>query len=855
MRTRQPLTEGWFIKQLPETTADVVDLSRAAATPDDTWLTARMPAQVHDVLLAHGLITDPHVGRNAAAAAWVGEHNWAYTCTFATPTTAQGPILLHFEGLDTLATAYLNGTPIGSFDDMFRTYVLDVRPCLNPAGQSNVLLIVFRSPLRFVAAVAQPPEHVGRIGVHKYLRKAANDFNTYLGARPHFVKVGVYRDIVLDVPDRAWIEDVCVQSVLAPDMTHAALQVDVTTDGDPAQISWSLLDPSGAQAAGGTAAAGNGTFTIELDDPQLWWPWTHGTPHLYQLQISLQCEGEAVDQRVVPLGIRDVRPVLSDPTSGEQRFQFAINGRPIFLQGANWVPVEGMTHCWDQTRALRLLDLAQQGQMNILRVWAGGYVPPVEFYDECDRRGILIWQDCMFEYGMHPTGDPAFDTTCRAEVEDLIRRLRNHPSILLWCGGNENYMGWDFDVGGEPTIGRDLFEQIIPDACARLDPGRLYHPSSPFAQRAPGRAPNWPLAGDWHDYTWRGFSHAASVPLFISEGGRASAMSLACMRRFLDAEDLWPDGFDPAIRTPGQPAWPPMWQYRSVDGAWVKVGAIETFCDPRTAEDLIRVLGTAHGEYLQRTVERYRRGVPDDAPAEDGARRRCGGYLVWRLNDAWPINYYSVVDYGLVPKIPFYFLRRAYAPILVCFERTPDRLAVWIVNDSPAPVAGRLHVRRLRFDGALVGYPLGERSGVLEIDVALQAGEARRVLDTVELGPIRVCDEFLQASFAGQEATYLLVGERYLHLPRARLQVDRVDGRLEITTDVFARQIVLEAPGASGATFEDNYFDLAPGQRRAVNVIDPAGGGQVVVQAYNADPVSIQRHEPSGEEDTAEGDA
>jgi hypothetical protein len=519
------------------------------------------------------------------------------------------------------------------------------------------------------------------------------------------------------------------------------------------------------------------------------------------------------------------------------------------------VPVEGMTHCWDQTRALRLLDLAQQGQMNLLRVWAGGYVPPVKFYDECDRRGILIWQDCMFEYGMHPTGDPAFDTTCRAEVEDLIRRLRNHPSILLWCGGNENYMGWDFDVGGEPTIGRDLFEQLIPDACARLDPGRLYHPSSPFAQRAPGRAPNWPLAGDWHDYTWRGFSHAASVPLFISEGGRASAMSLACMRRFLDAEDLWPDGFDPAIRTPGQPAWPPMWQYRSVDGAWVKVGAIETFCDPRTAEDLIRVLGTAHGEYLQRTVERYRRGVPDDAPAEDGARRRCGGYLVWRLNDAWPINYYSVVDYDLVPKIPFYFLRRAYTPVLVCFERTPDRLAVWIVNDSPAPVAGRLHVRRLRFDGALVGYPLGERSGVLEIDVALQAGGTRRILDTVELGPIRVCDEFLQASFAGQEATYLLVGERYLHLPRARLQVDRVDGRLEITTDVFARQIVLEAPGASGATFEDNYFDLAPGQRRAVNVIDPAGGGQVVVQAYNADPVSIQRHEPSGEEDTAEGDA
>jgi hypothetical protein len=834
MRTRQLLTDAWHIKQLPETIPDPADLARAAAAPDDTWLPARMPAQVHDVLLAHGRIADPRVGRNAAAAAWVGEQNWAYTCTFATPT-AHGPILLHFDGLDTLATASVNGTAIGSFDDMFRAYEVDVRACLNPAGLSNVLLIVFRSPLRFVAAVAQPPEHVGRIGKHTYLRKAANDFNTYLGARPHFAKVGVYRNVVLDVPDRAWIADVWVRTELVPDLTHATLHVAVIARGDPAVIGWVLLDPSGEQVHRGAAATGNGTFTIEIDDPQLWWPWTHGTPHLYRLQISLQIAGETVDHHVVPLGIRDVRPVLDDSISGEQRFQFAINGRLLFLQGANWVPVEGMSHCWDHGRALRLLDLAQEGRMNMLRVWAGGYIPPAAFYDECDRRGILLWQDFMFEYGMHPTGEAAFDATCRAEVEGLIRQLRNHPSILLWCGGNENYMGWDFDIGGEPTIGRDLFEQLIPDACARLDPGRLYHPSSPYG----GHAPNWPLAGDWHDYTWRGFSHGAAVPRFISEGGRASAMSAACMRRFLDADAIWPDGFDPAIRTPGQAAWPPMWQYRSVDGAWVKVGAIDAFCDPRTAEDLIRVLGTAHGEYLQRTVERYRRGVPDDTPAGDGARRGCGGYLVWRLNDAWPINYYSVVDYDLVPKIPFYFLRRAFTPVLVCFERTLDRLAVWVVNDSPAPVTGRLIVRRLRFDGALIGYPLGERSGMLEKDVELQPGEARRVLDTVALGPIRVRDELLQASFAEQEATYLLVGERHLHLPRARLGVRKMHGRIEVSTDIFGRQIVLEAPGAHGALFEDNYFDLAPGQTRVVNIVDHVETSEIVVRAYNADPVSV----------------
>jgi hypothetical protein len=148
-------------------------------------------------------------------------------------------------------------------------------------------------------------------------------------------------------------------------------------------------------------------------------------------------------------------------------------------------------------------------------------------------------------------------------------------------------------------------------------------------------------------------------------------------------------------------------------------------------------------------------------------------------------------------------------------------------------------VRRLRFDGTLVGYLFGERSGMLERDVALQPGEARRVLDTVALGPIRVGDELLHASFAEQEATCLLVGERHLHLPRARLEVRKMHGRIEVRTDVFARQIVLEAPAAQATRFEDNYFDLAPGQTRAISIIESPGSSAIVVRAYNADPVSV----------------
>jgi len=826
-RTRIVLSDNWYIKQLDTDKPDVAALKREAASPDDTWLPARMPAQVHDVLLQHGRIPDPRVSRNAAKSAWVGQKDWAYACTFASPAKKEGPVFLRFEGLDTLGNAYLNGVLIGRFNNMYRQYSLDVRDKLSPPGRDNVLLIVFSSPLRFVDQVKRPPHHKG-VSKHKYLRKSHSDFSSYLGARPHSVKVGVYRDVLLDMPGRSWIEDVCVRSELSPDFKRAVVRFSVEVSGAESSLVWTLSDPQGKENARGTEQQSGDGFDVQVNvgDPELWWPWTHGKPHLYGLDVALIHTGRQLDNRTVHFGIRDIQPVLSDPGTGEKRFRFDINGQPIFLRGACWAPVEGKTHCWYHERAMKLLDLARLGRMNVLRIWGEGHIPPQEFYDECDRRGILIWQDFMFGYGMHPSGERAFDDNCRLEIEGMIRRLRNHPCILLWAGGNENHMGWDFAFSTKPTIGTELFDKIMPEACARLDPTRLFHPSSPYG----GPVPNWPLEGDWHDYTTLKFCPEASVPLFASEVGRASAPSLSSMRRFLSDEELWPEGSDPAIRVPGKAAWPSMWQYRSVGGSWDKVGAVEQYCDPASAEDLIRVLGIAHGEYLRQRVERQRRGVPEGAPS---GSRRCWGNMVWRLNDSWPIVYWSVIDYYLEPKIPFYFLRRAYDPVLVSFERTPDWIAVWVVNDSPESVAGRLTVARRRFDGRSMGE--------LSCEVELKPAEAKRCLVTTDLGPIYLRNEFLHAKFLDKEVTYLLIGERYLHLPHARLRARLVGDKVEISTDVLARQVTLEVNGVTGAVFEDNHFDMPPGQKRTIAVVHAAGGRQIIVKALNADRICLDK--------------
>ena len=812
------LKDCWYIRKLDSAKPDVQALGRELESPDKSWLPATMPTQVHEILLANGLIPDPHISKNAAESTWVGESDWAYGCRFPTPEAVRRPVYLRSEGLDTLVDIYLNGSLVASLDDMFLAHSIEVSDRLAPSGKHNTLLMIFSSPLRFIREY-RPPADAPEMPGYKFLRKCHSDEGSYLGAYPHFAKVGIYRDVVLDVPDTAWIDDVWVRTNLSSDHCSAHIEVRLETCGSPAMTRWELIDPSGNLAASGLADSTS--FTIDVDNPHLWWPRTHGKPSLYQLKVELVSGDRVLDARGMPVGIREVRPVLTDPDTGEKRFRFDVNGRPIFMRGANWAPLLGITHVWDSDRARRLLDLAEHADMNILRLWAEGHVPPQEFYDECDRRGIFIWQDFMFGYNMHPTGWPEFDEKCRIEIEDMIRRLRNHPCILLWSGGNENYMGWDFAHHTQPTVGRELFERIMPEACAKLDPGRLFHASSPYG----GAVPNWPLEGDWHDYTTIDFLPDASVPLFASEMIRVSPPSLASMRKFLADEELWPDGYDPAIRKPGQHAWPEMWQYRSVVGSWEKIGPIEDFCDPSNAEELIRVLGTAHGEYLRERIERERRGVPDGAP--DGSRR-CWGNMAWRLNDTWPIIYSSVVDFYLEPKIAYYFLRRAYQPVLVSFERTPDRIFVWVVNDSAQVASGALTVRRESLEGKL--------HGELSAQVEVAPGEAKRCLDLIKFGPISLRWDFLSASFAGLEASYLLIGERYLNLPEAHLSVTRFDGVIEIGTDTFARQVTLQA---EGTVFEDNYFDLPPGRRRRVGLLGPEVEVEVTIKALHSNVVTV----------------
>lgn len=836
LRSQITLDGIWHLKRIDPANMDVVALGREAASPGADWLIAKMPAQVQDILLVHGRIPDPRQSRNCAQTTWVFTNDWVYASRFVTPAAVtSGPVFLRSDGLDTLATLYLNGREVGATANMFRRHAFEVSKLLSPPGQTNTLLIRFDSPARFLEQVRSRAGSDERTAVKpfKHLRKSGSDFGSYLGARPSYLKMGVFRDVVLDVPDRGWLDDVWVRTELNDDFSAARLMVQPTVIGSADELRWVLRGPDGNVLSEGSGPCS--AMTLNVQQPKLWWPQTHGTPHLYTLHVELMAEGRVQDVRDVTFGIRKVEPVLKDPATGAPRFAFKVNGQQLFLRGACWAPLEMTTHVWDAARASELLNLVANGHMNLLRVWGEGVLPPDSFYEECDRRGLLVWQEFMTGNGMDfPFNDPAYRAKLTAEIVDEIQRLRNHPSVFMWCGGNEHYLGFPSENSANPKspAGRELFQSLMPALVNEHDPTRYFHPSSPWG----GTSVNWPngnypLEGDWHDYNSIRYQPQASVPLFASEVCMVSPPTLPSMKRYLTDDEIWPPGFAFRVKVPGEIAWPPEWEYHSTGQAWEKLGRIQDYCEPNNAAELIRILGTAHGDYLQELSERFRRGTSDGTP--DG-NRRCWGTMPWRLNDPWPMMYMSVVDYYNQPKIAYYFLRRAYAPVLVSWEKTADHNSVWVVNDGPQPVSGELLVRRLDFAGNVRAQK--------SVQVEIQPGQSLRVTDTDSLGEIVRRSELLAATFAGQTAICLLAPERFLKLSQhqPKLTVSRVPGGIRVSTDKFARQVTLEIPGDLQAVFEDNYFDLLPGESRTVRLLQATEGGKVRVSAVMAKPQELE---------------
>jgi beta-mannosidase len=456
------------------------------------WFNAAVPGCVHTDLLANKLIEDPFYRDNEKKQQWIDKKDWEYRTTFkVTPQTlARENVELVFAGLDTYATVFLNEQLVLKADNMFRTWRVNAKPALK-AGD-NTLRIVFRSPINEILPVMAklkyelPASNDQGEKTSPYTRKAPYHYGWDWG--PRFVTSGIWRPVSLEAWDAARVDDIQILvKKISPDAAEVTANVEV--EASAAGTATILLDnltnkvAAGKQQINLQAGTNRVTFNFTVAKPKLWWPNGLGAQPLYSFRARSLINGRVSGERLVRTGLRTLELRQQRDEAG-QSFMFVINGIPIFAKGGNWIPADSFPTRITKDKYRFLLESVRDTNMNMLRVWGGGIYEADEFYELCDEMGILVWQDFMFACSMYP-GNQEFLDNVRAEAIDNVKRLRNHPSIVLWAGNNEvetAWRNWGWRQNLPASLWDDylkIFHGVLQEVTAQFDPTRVYWPSSP----------------------------------------------------------------------------------------------------------------------------------------------------------------------------------------------------------------------------------------------------------------------------------------------------------------------------------------------------------------------------------------
>ena len=771
MTVLRPLHDGW-------TLTAVSDGARIRSVP------ATVPGCVHTDLLAAGLIEDPYLDDNETRLGWIGRTDWRYDTTFRWTADEYERSDLVCAGLDTVATVTLNGTVIGRTANQHRSYRFPVRHLLREG--ENTLSVRLDSAYSYAEANRAALGH--RPGAYTepypFIRKMACNFGWDWG--PTLVTAGIWRPVSLESWSGARLAEVRPEVTLDGDDGHVRVAVRVQrTDEQPLTVT--------AEIAGLRARVvlepGQRTAYLDLDvsAPALWWPRGLGAQNRYDLAVHLRGPaGEESWRRQV--GFRRVE--LDADT-----FTLSVNGAPIQVRGANWIPDDCFPHRVTAARLAERLDQALGANINLLRVWGGGLYESEDFYDHADAAGLLVWQDFLFACASYPEEEPLYSEVA-AEARENITRLAPHPSLVLWCGNNENLegradWGWQDELEGR-SWGAGYYYDLLPALLAELDPTRPYWPGSPYSGR-PDLPPNDPARGTIHiwdvwnreDYTRYGAYH----PTFVSEFGFQAPPAHATLRRAVSG-DLASDS--PLV----------LHHQKATDGNAKLLKGLEGHLPaPADYDDWHYLTQLNQARAITFGVEHFRSLAP-----------HCRGTVVWQLNDCWPVTSWSAIDGDARRKPLWYALRRAYADRLLTLQG--EELV--IVNDGTDTWSGEVRTERRRFDGELLAHH--------DLKVDAPAGAATRVpLPAAVATPGDPATELLVATLGDRRTVRLFTEdtEARLPVPAYDAHAERTPGgyRLTVTARTLLRDLALFPDRlAADAVVDDMLLTLLPGESAVLEV-------------------------------------
>ena len=773
-------------------------------------VTLAVPGDVHSALLSARKIVDPYWRDTESTLDWIHESEWLAHTSFNLEVVPTGFWTLSFASLDCVAEVMMNGERIGSCDNQFIRWDFDVSSVLQ-RGQ-NRLQVRFLSNTATAAKRAAdasfPVPYIAwnnRLAHFNFLRKtqchAGWDWNIALSP------LGLYGPVTLKRADAVRIDDVLFRQ------EHAANTVRLCVDVHYTAQSVSQVEAEvhcEGQTVKRTINACPGTdhvpLSMELEAPRLWWPAGYGTQEMYDVEVRLG--GETKKFRI---GLREVE-LITDADDIGHRFAFRVNGREIFMRGANWIPADALPARGTPEVVDDLLQSAVDANMNMLRVWGGGQYEPDWFYQMCSEKGLMVWQDFMFSCNLYPAFDSAWLKSVRIEARQQIRRLSQHASLALWCGDNEviGALGWFEEARKDRDHYLAVYARLnhaLEEAMEDEAPGIPFWPSSPaVGQLNFGDGWHDDTAGDMHFWdVWhssKDFEHYRTVkPRFCSEFGFQSFPSNQLIETFTEEHDrnVSSGVMDVHQRNQG-------------GNSRIVETLARYFRFPETFEDMTWLSQVSQALAMKTAIEFWRTSKP-----------RCMGTLYWQLNDTWPVASWSSLEYGGNWKLVQYFARRFFAPVLVSAQPDAEtgEVSIIAVNDTPAPLTLNIEITAVTPQGGMESVgdwsletPADRAIEVCRIDSAMLAeGQMLQIHWQDERGLNK-----------GQN-DYLPLRPKQYTFSEPSITITQIEGtggtEVELLSDALALFVTYDHGGSD--IWSDNGFTLIPGVPRRLHKLRSRG--------------------------------
>lgn len=790
------------------------------------YIPAVVPGSVYNDLLINGRMEDPYYRDNEEKALKIMEEDFEYTTVFEAKREIleREEILLHFDGIDTVADIYLNGMWIAYVENMHRTWEFPVKGILKEG--ENELKVILHSPTKFIREAYEKEPIWGAkeaMAGFPYLRKAHCMFGWDWG--PRLPDAGIWRDVTLIGFDEARIDSVYITQKHEEGSVRLTFDIDVERIGEEhlrrfgrdnkrlkgLSCRFTLISPYGEKRTFGHEAVKAG---ITLEEPQLWWPNGYGAQPLYEAEVELLSGQRVLDSWSRRIGLRTMTIHREKDEYGEQ-FCHEVNGIKIFAMGADYIPEDSILPRVTGERTYELLLQAKNAHYNCIRVWGGGNYPHDAFWDACDELGLVVWEDFMFACAVYNLTDE-FEKNITAEFIDNIKRIRHHASLGLWCGNNEMEMFVQEDRGelNKPRHKSDyvkMYEYILPKLVKEYDPNTFYWPASPSSGGA-FDAPNDENRGDVHYWdVWHGNKPFTEYRKFyfryLSEFGFQSFPSLKTCETFTLPQDR--NIFSHVMEKH---------QRNSSANGKIMNYMEQTFLYPGDFDTLLYASQLLQAEAIRYGVEHFRRN-----------RGRCMGTIVWQLNDCWPVASWSSIDYCGRWKALHYYEKRCFAPILISCEEEG------LLTQNADPNAEPYEVKKsVRFSVA------NETMEDAEITVAwalrnprariLRSGRKTVMvpgLTSVWLPKEEMEDARLEENYVSYEGyqngelicsgTVLFTTPKQFWFEDPHLQVYAEGNELVVRADAYAKSVEI-INEQDDLLLEDNYFDMNGGEKRVMIV-------------------------------------